>query len=90
MNRNIPKTILVGILFALCAIPMLIIWLIKPPRNIQKDNYRYKCIEGMEVGDPKSGIWTKYIAYKFYSREEVEGIGLSQESLNFYFRKCEI
>lgn len=37
MNRNLPKTILVGILFALSVVPLFIVWLIKPPRNIPEN-----------------------------------------------------
>ncbi len=90
MNKNLPKTILVGILFALCAVPMLIVWLIKPPRPLLSGEYKYKCIEAMEVGDVASGTWTKYIPYSLYDKDEVEAIGLSPETLNYYFRRHEL
>jgi hypothetical protein len=54
MPRNVPKTILVGILFALCAIPMLIIWLVKPPREMPEDDILN---ESMVKRDLVMGWW---------------------------------
>lgn len=88
MNRNLPKTILVGILFALSIIPMAIIYIFKPPR--ESGHYQYKCVEGFEIAEVGKPGWVKYIPYKMYSREDIESIGLSPQTIDYYFRKVEL